>query len=77
MEAKQYEDSKKVRGITPDGDHVYYVAHKEVDKLKFDLTHNAKFNENGTNPKNLKVPEPVMHFHNPNIKNMIAPRFIR
>ena len=29
MEAKQFEDAKKVKNITPDGDHVYYVAYKE------------------------------------------------
>jgi hypothetical protein len=29
MEAKKYDDVKKKKNITPDGDHVYYVANKE------------------------------------------------
>ena len=29
MDAKKFEDGKKMKGITPDGDHIYYVAHKE------------------------------------------------
>ena len=59
MEAKQFEDGKKMKGITPDGDHVYYVAHKENQELRFNDTHNAAYNSDGNNPNNIKVPDPI------------------
>ena len=43
MNAKKFEDGKKMKGIVPDGDHVYYVAHKEPQNMEFNTTKNKKY----------------------------------
>lgn len=40
MDAKKFEDKKKHNGVVPDGDHVYYVAHKESKLGQYDNSHN-------------------------------------